>query len=147
MNSSTLEPDILCKACSYKTPSADGLFVPVEWRENSSSNGQNTYRPCYNFCPTFYGPVLLSKKLLDPTASVDERVIQPMMWGLVPKWFRVCINLEILFVCCLYAWQFINSSVWFTAKLRVTLLLNMDWAQTTVALKEFWRRKCSVIPC
>ena len=82
-----MEPDTLCKACSYKT--GDGLFVPVEWIENNSPTGLQTYRPSYNFCPSFSGPVLFSKKRLNPNASVDERVIREMLWGLVPQWFKV----------------------------------------------------------
>lgn len=82
---STLSPELLCQACSYKKRDSK-VFTKVEWKE--SSDGKE-YKTSSNFVPTFYGPVMISKKHLDPNASCDERVIQPMMWGIIPRWHAV----------------------------------------------------------
>lgn len=82
---STLSPDVLCKACTYKKMKS-GCYTQVEWRE--SSNGKEC-NPSTNFVPTFYGPVMISKKHLDPNADPDDRVLTPMMWGIIPRWHKV----------------------------------------------------------
>jgi hypothetical protein len=82
---STLAPDVLCKACSYKKNQSDG-YAQVEWRDGGIGK---EYNPSFNFVPTFYGPVMISKKHLDANAPVEDRVIQPMMWGLIPPWHKV----------------------------------------------------------
>lgn len=81
---STLSPDVLCKACTYKKRKSD-CYTQAEWRE--SSNGKEC-NPSTNFVPTFYGPVMISKKHLDPNADPDDRVLTPMMWGIIPRWHK-----------------------------------------------------------
>jgi putative SOS response-associated peptidase YedK len=85
---STLAPDVLCKACSYKRSKSDE-YALVEWRDISNGKG---YNPSFNFVPTFNGPVMISKKHLDASAHVEDRVILPMMWGLIPPWHKVHEN-------------------------------------------------------
>lgn len=85
---STLAPDVLCKACSYKKNKSDE-YTQVEWR--SSSDGKE-YNQAFNFVPTFYGPVMISKRHLDANAPVEDRVIQPMMWGIIPRWHKVNVD-------------------------------------------------------
>lgn len=86
---STLSPDALCKACCFKKKSDDSnQYVPAEWKESSSGRA---YQPSTNFSPTFYGPVMISKKLIDPSSASQDRVIEPMMWGMIPPWHTVNI--------------------------------------------------------
>jgi putative SOS response-associated peptidase YedK len=53
-----------------------------DWRD-APCGGE--YHPSANIPPTSYTPVLL---LQSPTEGEEEeaRVIQPMMWGLIPPW-------------------------------------------------------------
>ena len=80
----------MCKACSYKKKKSDDGYVPAEWRD---FNGKE-YQASSNFVPTFYGPVMISKKHVDLNASPEERIIQPMMWGMIPPWHQVRMMLE-----------------------------------------------------
>jgi putative SOS response-associated peptidase YedK len=79
---------VLCKACSYQRGNSKA-YQEVEWRD--SLDGKDC-RKSVNFSPTMYGPVMISKKLVDPSSAPEERVIQPMMWGMVPPWHVVCIS-------------------------------------------------------
>lgn len=93
----TLEPDDVRKACSHKdqTDTKDEKkYKKPEWRHEYNCGKQ--YQPSYNIAPTDITPVLVSAKHFheDDSAAVDEtqfknasdRVIVPMMWGMVPFW-------------------------------------------------------------
>jgi hypothetical protein len=55
-----------------------GELKEPAWRD-APCGGQ--YRPSSNMPPTAYTPVLLRQE-----EEKEERVLQPMMWGLIPPW-------------------------------------------------------------
>ena len=83
---STLEPKILSKACSYKKDSS-AHFQEVECL---NQDDPKTYNLSSNFSPTMYGPVMISKRLINSGCLPEDRVILSMMWGMIPPWHTVC---------------------------------------------------------
>nr|CAD7460071.1 unnamed protein product [Timema tahoe] len=79
---STLCPENIQKAVSYKSKST-GKFVCAKWIE--TSNGNLSYKPSHNVAPTDVTPVLVSGSHFD---SNLERVLHPMMWGMIPTWHK-----------------------------------------------------------
>lgn len=61
-----------------------GATDAVEW----SSHGTASYYPRFNLAPNQQLPVLLSKSHLDEHCDEQDRVLMPMMWGLVPAWHK-----------------------------------------------------------
>ncbi|CAG0879270.1 unnamed protein product [Darwinula stevensoni] len=80
----TLGQKEICMACSYKS-SETGKYVQPEWKD--STDGKE-YCPSYNMPPTHHTPVLISKMHMDKTADHSERLLQPMVWGLIPFWHK-----------------------------------------------------------
>nr|CAD7266418.1 unnamed protein product [Timema shepardi] len=78
----TLCPENLQKAVSYKSKST-GKFVCAKWIETSNCN--LSYKPSHNVAPTDVTPVLVSGSHFD---SNLERVLHPMMWGMIPPWHK-----------------------------------------------------------
>ncbi|KAL0276187.1 UNVERIFIED_CONTAM: hypothetical protein PYX00_003804 [Menopon gallinae] len=78
----TLAPENVQKALSYK-PKKSSKYVKPEWRE--ASNGGRNYKPSHNVCPTDITPVLISGAHF---SCESERIIQPMMWGMIPPWHQ-----------------------------------------------------------
>ena len=72
----TLSPDVIPQACTVVT----GSKLPI-WRDAPCGG---TYEPSTNVPPTAYTPILFK----DERAGIDEFIVQPMMWGLVPPWHR-----------------------------------------------------------
>uniref|UniRef100_A0A6A7G7L5 Abasic site processing protein HMCES n=1 Tax=Hirondellea gigas TaxID=1518452 RepID=A0A6A7G7L5_9CRUS len=78
----TLAPDELCKACKNKS-------FDVEWRDHPGS--QHNYFPSYNVAPTAHTPVIFSGKHLKNLSNEEaesEFVMQPMMWNLIPHFYK-----------------------------------------------------------
>ena len=80
---STLAPDDVQKACCYKNPKTKKYEKPP-WRD--VSNGGRSYRPSHNVCPTDITPVIVSGSHFN---MEESRVVQPMMWNLIPPWHKV----------------------------------------------------------
>jgi len=49
---------------------------------------KHSYKAQYNQAPTNYLPILLSKKHVDPSCDVNQRVLMAMRWGLIPSYFN-----------------------------------------------------------
>ncbi|KAJ0172248.1 hypothetical protein K1T71_012221 [Dendrolimus kikuchii] len=69
-------------ACSYK--SERGSIKP-QWIDEH--NAGKDYVPSYNIAPTDVTPVLVSSSKFNAT-SKQNRILKPMMWGLVPPWHK-----------------------------------------------------------
>ncbi|GLG99161.1 Embryonic stem cell-specific 5-hydroxymethylcytosine-binding protein [Gryllus bimaculatus] len=78
----TLCPDDIQKACGYKAPNSGKKFQKPKWNEG---NGYNQYKPSHNIAPTEVLPVLVSGSQVN---DESERVIQPMIWGMIPPWHK-----------------------------------------------------------
>ncbi|XP_069121125.1 abasic site processing protein HMCES-like [Argopecten irradians] len=80
----TLAPDDVCQACNYHD--RKGKAQKPLWRDPP---GGQQYYPSYNVSPGSHTPVLLSSKHYSgELEGLSERVIQPMMWGMVPSWHK-----------------------------------------------------------
>lgn len=72
-------------ACSYKSTSTE-LYSKPEWLHEY--NDGKDYTPSYNIAPTDVTPVLISADKFK-NAVRTERVLKPMMWGIIPPWHKV----------------------------------------------------------
>ncbi|KAG0723916.1 Embryonic stem cell-specific 5-hydroxymethylcytosine-binding protein [Chionoecetes opilio] len=89
----TLAPDEVCKACSVRSVGADGqkYYQSLSWRDPPNNH---TYTPSTNTAPSRYTPVIISehqrgvKRTQDGEEQPAQRVVQPMMWGLVPPFHK-----------------------------------------------------------
>jgi len=80
----TLGPDQVKHACQYKSSKEDKEKTP-EYR--LEFNCGKSYQPSTNICPTDVTPVLISSHhVSDETTNDSERVLVPMMWGMIPFW-------------------------------------------------------------
>ncbi|XP_023702163.1 abasic site processing protein HMCES isoform X2 [Cryptotermes secundus] len=70
------------KACSFRGKNSDKYQLP-NWANNIKNRQQ--YRPSYNVAPTDVTPVLVSGSHF---SGESERMLQPMMWGMVPSWHK-----------------------------------------------------------
>ena len=88
---STLQPDEICKSCSTRNSSGNGFDTP-SWRDHPGDGHQ--YNPGFNMAPSTFMPVMLldqskgSKRNQEGETKQPEKIIQPMMWGLVPHFFK-----------------------------------------------------------
>lgn len=57
-----------------------------EWVDEYNDGKQ--YIPSYNIAPTDVTPIMISANLCQKNASY-ERIIKPMMWGMIPPWQKV----------------------------------------------------------
>lgn len=78
---STLEPEVLSKACNYKDSS--GKFRQISW---FCQNDQNYYKPSPNVGPRDYLPIIAAGNHFGQT---DNRILVPMLWGMVPSSWTV----------------------------------------------------------
>lgn len=90
----TLAPDEVCKACSVLKLGADGRksYQSLQWRDHP---GDHTYSPSTNMAPSRYTPVIISeqqqrgvKRMQDGEEQPTQRIVHPMMWGLVPPFYK-----------------------------------------------------------
>ncbi|XP_060070812.1 abasic site processing protein HMCES-like [Ylistrum balloti] len=80
----TLAPDDVCQACNFHDKK--GTTQKPLWRDPP---GGQQYFPSYNVSPGSHTPVLLSSRhYLGELEGLSDRVIQPMMWGMVPSWHK-----------------------------------------------------------
>jgi hypothetical protein len=78
------------KACSFRAKGSDKYQLP-QWASNVKNRQQ--YRPSHNVAPTDVTPVLVSGSHFSGEA---DRMLQPMMWGMVPVWHKVLSTCDIL---------------------------------------------------
>ncbi|XP_052787749.1 abasic site processing protein HMCES-like isoform X2 [Mya arenaria] len=78
-----LAPDCIRKACRFRDK--QGKQHQPAWRDAPNGKG---FHPSYNIAPGAYTPVLLSSKHFPDGECESPRVIQPMMWGLIPSWHK-----------------------------------------------------------
>lgn len=92
----TLGPDEVCQSCS--TVSVDGSgkkrYKAAEWRDHP---GNHSYIPSHNMAPSRFTPVMISAHHIRGVKRANEddgnlpsvqHVIQPMMWGLIPPFYK-----------------------------------------------------------
>jgi putative SOS response-associated peptidase YedK len=90
----TLQPNEICLACKYKEESKSEKssktdkekFVQPEWR--AEFNCGKSYQPSFNVCPQDICPVLVSAKHFDPEKNSSDRIVVPMLWGMIPVWHK-----------------------------------------------------------
>jgi hypothetical protein len=90
---STLAPDVICRACTYRNETS-GKFVAPTWQDHPNSSDStrtvnSTYYPSANVAPTRFTPVMYKKTMEGSSSSSDEIVVQPMMFGLIPVYHKV----------------------------------------------------------
>ncbi|XP_077299305.1 abasic site processing protein HMCES [Arctopsyche grandis] len=73
----TLGPNDIVKACCYKKKNETKFSKPT-WSDEK--NLEKKYNPSYNIAPTDVTPILILSK--------EERIVKPMMWGMVPPWHK-----------------------------------------------------------
>jgi putative SOS response-associated peptidase YedK len=76
------------KACSFKDKVSGNYQLP-KWASNVKNRQQ--YRPSHNVAPTDVTPVLVSGSHF---SGESERMLQPMMWGMIPIWHKVRMSGE-----------------------------------------------------
>lgn len=91
----TLDADQVQAACAYKPGGGDSVKAkprkPV-WRHEY--NCGRKYQPSFNVAPSEIVPVLVSGQHFNfpeneaKSSTTDDRVIVPMMWGMIPFWFK-----------------------------------------------------------
>ena len=83
MSCSSLCAEDVQKACSYRVKNS-GTYILPQWTSNAKNRQQ--YIPSHNIAPTDVTPVLVSGSHF---SCESERMLQPMMWGMIPKWHKV----------------------------------------------------------
>ncbi|KDR12790.1 hypothetical protein L798_13367 [Zootermopsis nevadensis] len=78
----SLCPDDVQKASSFKDKISGNYQLP-HWASNIKNKQQ--YRPSHNVAPTDVTPVLVSGSHF---GGESERMLQPMMWGMIPVWHK-----------------------------------------------------------
>uniref|UniRef100_A0AAG5CYJ4 Abasic site processing protein HMCES n=1 Tax=Anopheles atroparvus TaxID=41427 RepID=A0AAG5CYJ4_ANOAO len=81
----TLDPKELECYCKYKKDEESKLKSP---RYRNEFNCGKKYQPSYNVAPTDVTPVLVSAVHFDEAADSADRLLVPMMWGMVPRWHK-----------------------------------------------------------
>uniref|UniRef100_A0A182P0C2 Abasic site processing protein HMCES n=1 Tax=Anopheles epiroticus TaxID=199890 RepID=A0A182P0C2_9DIPT len=81
----TLEPKELEGCCRYAKPGQSKAKQP---RYRNEFNCGKKYVPSYNVAPTDVTPVLVSAVHFDDSAEPSDRLLVPMMWGMVPRWHK-----------------------------------------------------------
>ena len=88
----TLDPHEIQDCCKYKSNTKDDK--KPEWRPEY--NLGKSYIPSYNIAPTDISPVLVSASHFDDSPeSENEQVVVPMMWGMIPRWHKVELYINI----------------------------------------------------
>ena len=81
----TLRQDQILNACSYKRKN-ESKFSKPEWKDEK--NLGKKFTPSRNVAPTDVTPVLISNFDKDEE-NKENRIIKPMMWGMIPPWHKV----------------------------------------------------------
>lgn len=88
-----MSPDEIKCACSYVSQTdktKEVIFDKIpEWREEY--NLGKKYEPSFNIAPTDVTPVLVSSAHFEEPEDCipGDRVLVPMMWGMIPPWHKV----------------------------------------------------------
>ncbi|GAB1606853.1 abasic site processing protein HMCES-like [Argonauta hians] len=86
----SLNPDAICKGCTFKD--SNGKLQKPVWK--NAENGKS-FVPSYNISPGQYTPVMISSQHYKEASDGElgsKRVIQPMRWGLIPSWHKGNLN-------------------------------------------------------
>ncbi|XP_067934161.1 abasic site processing protein HMCES-like [Watersipora subatra] len=78
-----IDPRCIQKSCEFTDPTT-GEQVRPQWCDAPTDD---VYTPSYNIGPTRFTPVLMSGQHC-AADKVQQRVIQPMRWGLIPQWHK-----------------------------------------------------------
>ncbi|XP_052867991.1 abasic site processing protein HMCES-like isoform X2 [Anopheles cruzii] len=81
----TLDPQELECCCKYRKTAES---KPKHPRYRNEFNCGKKYQPSCNVAPTDVTPVLVSAIHFDETADAADRLLVPMMWGMVPRWHK-----------------------------------------------------------
>ncbi|XP_012232505.2 abasic site processing protein HMCES [Linepithema humile] len=76
----SLDPDTLCCACEYKD--INGKQCKPTW---AKTDNEVNYTPSYNMGPRDVLPCVVSGSHFQ---EEEERVLCPMMWGIIPPWHK-----------------------------------------------------------
>lgn len=115
----SLNKDQVRCACSYK-PKSSNVYTKPDWLlEHNAGKG---YTPSYNLAPTEVTPVLISASKYK-NESYCDRIIKPMMWGMIPPWHKVLTNLSLVsfFFCPFFNKHFNNIQLCY---IIVSVLVN-----------------------
>lgn len=83
----TLEPSEIQNSCVYKTSEkSGGEWKTPNWRHEYNCGRQ--YQPSHNLAPTDITPVLISSHHFDEEAVEGDRIVVPMLWGMIPFWHK-----------------------------------------------------------
>jgi hypothetical protein len=89
---STLDPNVICKACTYKD-SKTGSFKKPSWKDHPEPKDETSsykYYPSANAAPTRFTPVLYKPSSGKKTERVEDEIFcQPMMFGMIPAYHKV----------------------------------------------------------
>ncbi|XP_047113108.1 abasic site processing protein HMCES-like isoform X1 [Schistocerca piceifrons] len=78
----TLDPECICKATTYRRKDSNTYCLP-EWKHMDDK--YHVYRPSTNIAPTEVLPAIISGHQLGKTS---DRIIVPMIWGMIPPWHK-----------------------------------------------------------
>ncbi|XP_053670106.1 abasic site processing protein HMCES [Anopheles nili] len=81
----TLDPKELEGCCKYRKTEQS---KPKQPRYRNEFNCGKKYQPSFNVAPTDVTPVLVSAAHFDESADPVDRMLVPMMWGMVPRWHK-----------------------------------------------------------
>lgn len=73
-----------CKKATAYFDEVSKKYQQPEWLE--TDNCGLKFKPSTNIAPTDISPVLVSGAHYD---KPQKRILQPMMWGLIPPWSKV----------------------------------------------------------
>ena len=77
-----MQPETLSRACQYKDSS--GKYCRAKWIPSEVDD--IIYKPSYNAGPRSVLPVLTTDFHMN---NSEERIIRPMLWGMIPPWHQV----------------------------------------------------------
>lgn len=86
----TLEPHQVTEASAYNKlslaceKSSISDWKKPEWRQEYNCGRQ--YTPSYNLAPSDISPVLVSARHFDEDSQSSDRIVVPMLWGMIPRW-------------------------------------------------------------
>lgn len=82
-----MEPAEIQNASVYRlSRKSDSEWKTPSWRQEYNCGRQ--YQPSYNLAPTDITPVLVSAKHFDDEADSGDRIVVPMLWGMIPPWHK-----------------------------------------------------------
>ncbi|XP_050680671.1 abasic site processing protein HMCES isoform X2 [Leptidea sinapis] len=81
----SLDKEQLRCACRYRDKSLNDYVKPSYLTEY---NDGKEYSPSFNIAPTDITPVLVSARNFLKDSDAGQRILKPMMWGIIPPWHK-----------------------------------------------------------